>query len=320
MKVAFLTEGRYRGRVPRDYPVMRTDLAWISALEADHVPLLEVGELADKQYDIGIFVLPKRLEAVAGYLEKVDYRSKFHKVAFMQEGPQTYFQDYPLNLQFWYYDFINNVDAIFVHNYQDQRYYNSITDNVPIYRLPSLLLEDPIKDLKIKPYEQRHNHAIIGGNFTSWYSGFDSYIVAREFSESIAAPSMGRSQPGEDQVVQKIPYKDWKDWMHELNNFRYAVHMMRTFAAGTFSLNCAYLGIPCIGYYGLDTQSDLHPNLTFQEGDIEGARKAARRLRDDRDFYNHCSTGCRVNWKFHYREEVFIDTINHNLNKILNGK
>ena len=39
--------------------------------------------------------------------------------------------------------------------------------------------------------------------------------------------------------------------------------MMRTHAAGTFALNCSYLGIPCIGYKGLDTQSTLHPDLSL---------------------------------------------------------
>ena len=41
---------------------------------------------------------------------------------------------------------------------------------------------------------------MIGGNFCSWYGGFDSYIVAREIGNPISCPSMGRKQPQEDAI------------------------------------------------------------------------------------------------------------------------
>ena len=61
--------------------------------------------------------------------------------------------------------------------------------------------------------------------------------------------------------------------------------MMRTHAAGTFAMNCSYLGIPCIGYEGLDTQRILHPNLTVSDGDLESARKLVNKLWNNLDFY-----------------------------------
>ena len=304
MKIEVLTEGQYIGKVQRDHPHMRTDLAWICALQADHIPIVKVHEI-ENEYDLGVFILPKKLEQIAGYLEQVDYKSKFKKIAFMQEGPQTFFQDYHINLQFWYYDFLQNVDYIFTHNLIDQNYYRGLT-NKPTYILQSLIIETPLQNLEIKTYDQRKNLAIIGGNFTEWYSGFDSYIVAREFSENVAAPSMGRSQHGEEQVVQKVPHIQWKDWMSHLNSFRYGVHMMRTAAAGTFSLNCAYLGIPCIGYDIIDTQSILHPDLTVQVGDIGRARQLACRLRDDRGFYDHVSHQAQERYRRFYTEEIFL--------------
>ena len=39
MNIAFFTEGGYEGKVPRNNPNMRTDMAWLCALEADHYPL-----------------------------------------------------------------------------------------------------------------------------------------------------------------------------------------------------------------------------------------------------------------------------------------
>lgn len=34
MKIAFFTEGGYQGKVPRNHPNMRTELAWMCALNA----------------------------------------------------------------------------------------------------------------------------------------------------------------------------------------------------------------------------------------------------------------------------------------------
>ena len=39
MKIAFFTEGGYSGKVPRNHPNMRTDVAWICALDATHYPI-----------------------------------------------------------------------------------------------------------------------------------------------------------------------------------------------------------------------------------------------------------------------------------------
>ena len=36
MKIAFFTEGQYAGKIPRIHPNMRTEMAWMCTLEADH--------------------------------------------------------------------------------------------------------------------------------------------------------------------------------------------------------------------------------------------------------------------------------------------
>ena len=61
--------------------------------------------------------------------------------------------------------------------------------------------------------------------------------------------------------------------------------MMRTHAAGTFAMNCSYLGIPCVGYRGLDTQRELHPNLSVDDGDLDTASELVKKLWNDLDFY-----------------------------------
>ena len=56
MKIAFFTEGGYQGKISRDNPNMRTDLAWICSLNADH---WNINSLPNQQYDLGIIIIPK---------------------------------------------------------------------------------------------------------------------------------------------------------------------------------------------------------------------------------------------------------------------
>ena len=85
---------------------------------------------------------------------------------------------------------------------------------------------------------------------------------------------------------------------------------MRTHAAGTFALNCSYLGIPCIGYKGLDTQEILHPNLTVELGDMQSARKIALQLKEDLDFYKENSTLTKQLYNQHYSENMWLKKMN----------
>ena len=39
MKIAFFTEMGFQGKIPRNHPNMRTEFAWIVALNADHYNL-----------------------------------------------------------------------------------------------------------------------------------------------------------------------------------------------------------------------------------------------------------------------------------------
>ena len=297
MEIAFFTEGNYQGKVFRDNLNMRTDLAWICSLEADH---WNVNQSPNQQYDLGIVIIPKKDPQFD--LNKL--KQYCNTIAVMQEGPNWYWQDYPLQQQIWYFNTIQEADFMFVHNESDKKYYEGLTGK-ECKILPSLMIEDSIKDL---PQVERNN-IMIGGNFCSWYSGFDSYIVAQEADCSIYIPSMGRKIEGEEQMhnLNHLPYMNWVDWIKMLNNFKYGVHLMRTHAAGTFALNCAYLGIPCIGYEGLDTQEKCHPDLTVKLGDLATAKEKLILLKTDNNFYNKCSNIAKQNYKNNYQELIFLD-------------
>ena len=57
MKIAFFTENRGRGKLPRTDLNMRTDLAWMAALQSDHYHLLDDLSSVEEKYDIGIFTI-----------------------------------------------------------------------------------------------------------------------------------------------------------------------------------------------------------------------------------------------------------------------
>jgi len=94
--------------------------------------------------------------------------------------------------------------------------------------------------------------------------------------------------------------------MYELSKCKYGVQL-GTAAAGTFNLNCSYLGIPCIAYDNVNTQKYLHPDLSVPDGDIEQARKLATRLVNDEEFYIECSNKTKKNFQELYSEEVFLN-------------
>ena len=296
MKIAFFTEMGFIGKISRTHENMRTEFAWMVALDADHFP---IGHIPTDKYDLGIVIIPKKnpgfdIESMRGFSEKI---------AVMQEGPNWNWQDYTLDKQVWYYNTLCSADIIFTHNELDRKYYKGLCNHTDVRVMPSLMIEDAVGKLKT---EDRKD-VIIGGNFVSWYGGFDSMIIAKELSRggNVYAPSMGRKQALEEQLVTHLPYMNWRQWIHELNKFKFGVHLMRTHAAGTFALNCAYLGIPCIGYNGLDTQVILHPETTVEIGDLESARKIAENLRNDKEFYLYSSTLCKGLYKDHYTEETF---------------
>lgn len=297
MKVAFFTEMSFVGKVPRTHTNMRTEFAWMCALNADHYNL---NQTPTKEYDLGIVINSKNNP------EQVDvdrYKTKCKQVGVMQEGPFWYFQDYTLDKQVHYYNNLAKSDIIFAHNKVDAEYFKGLVDGKEVKVLRSLMIEDPITNIT-EPKDR--SGIMIGGNMKSWYGGFDSFILAQSVTSEIYSPKMGRREEGEEQLgIQQLPYLEWNQWISELSKRKIGIHMMRTHAAGTFALNCSYLGIPCIGYEGLDTQRILHPSLTVKDGDMNTAKKLLNKLYNDEEFYTLCSNKTRDNYQKHYNESKF---------------
>jgi len=179
-----------------------------------------------------------------------------------------------------------------------------LTNHKDVRVLQSLMISDAVPDDIMRPDER--TGIMIGGNMKSWYGGFDSFMLASSVTDDIHQPMMGRRAESETSLgINQLPYLVWQDWITELSKRRLGIHMMRTHAAGTFSLNCSFLGIPSIGYDTLDTQRILHPNLSVKDGDMVTARRLVDKLWNDLDFYEENCILTKELYIKHYSESVF---------------
>lgn len=320
MKVAFLTEMGFEGTIPNEHPNARTEFAWMNALDAVHYPLTKYQSVSG--YDVVFIIFPKGklflsaegskigegFNPASQYLNEpiVDtLKSVNKKVYYIQEGPHWWWNDYEIVDQIQFYNFLTKTDGIFAHNESDVNYYKGLLPNKKIEVIRTLMIEDLIKNIK----SQSEYKVLIGGNFARWYGGFESYMVATEFGVPIWGQESHakRSNEGAMEDLNHFDRMVWIDWMKEVSKFKYGVHLMPTVAAGTFSLNCAYFGIPVIGNIKVDTQKTLHPLTSVEVDDVKGARELAQKLRDDKDFYNQCSKLARQQYQSYYTKEIWLN-------------
>ena len=299
MKIGFFSEGGYEGKVPRNHPNMRTDVAWVCALDATHHPIPTIGSLPDSLYDVGVMIIPKKRKPLLNYPLLEQYKRVCKKVTVMQESYYNYWQDSDIDEQIWYFNFLVEMDLIFCHNDIDLKYYNGIT-NVRTELLPTVMITD-----NVRPRDEWGDGVIIGGNWVRDYGGFDSYQVALEITDDITSITTGRMKPEEKGLFKHLDWMYWSEWINTLSQYHVGVQL-GTAAAGTFNLNCSFHGIPCIAYSNSNTQKILHPKTTVELGDVVGAKDIARKLKD-KTFYDECMMDTLDNYKKYYTEEKFVE-------------
>ena len=84
MEIAFFTEGNWSGKVTRDNLNMRTEMAWMCALNADHY---NFHTIPNKSYDLGVVIIPKKDPT----FDVRKLKDSCNRLASMQEGPHWYF-------------------------------------------------------------------------------------------------------------------------------------------------------------------------------------------------------------------------------------
>ena len=320
MRIAFLTEMGFVGKIPSNHSNMRTEFAWMHALDATHYNIHNAHDAMDN--DVVIVIFPKGkvyLSAEGTKLSNNDnpvsallttdlvgrLKKTNKRVYYMQEGPHWWFNDYEMVDQINFYNMVVSCDGILCHNEHDTDYYRGMFPGKQVAVLPTLMVDETVRDVTWQPEDK----AIIGGNFARWYGGFESYVVAQEFGVPIWGQTSHAMRDGEDQLINHLPRVFWTDWMKQLSSFKYAIHLMPTAAAGTFSLNCAYFGIPVVGNIAVDTQRLCHPNLSVDVHNVKAARDLAKALKEDQSFYTDCSISAKRNYQLHYNQELFTQKV-----------
>ena len=295
--VIFFSESNIKGKVSRDFENARTEFGWSIMLDADWCP---INQIPEKKYELGVIIIPKNNPNV----DITRLKEFCDNVAVMQEGPHWYYQDYTIEKQIHYINSLREADWVYCHNKSDKKYYYGLgCDDVRVMR--SMMIPE---GLESQEYNSQKNGILLGGNFVSWYGGMDSYLVASEVDDQKYGVSMGRKQEQEEMIedIKYLPYMNWREWINHIGQYKVGIHMMRTHAAGTFSMNMSWHGTPVIGYSGLDTQELLHPQTTIGVGDLPKAKKIMRKLYEDKFFYHECSEQTKELFNKHYSEEAWL--------------
>ena len=312
MRIGFFTEGNWEGEVPRNHPNMRNDMAWMHSLNTHHHPIVHLPSMKDNEYDVGIMIIPKKRKQLLDLPILQEYKRVCKKVTVMQESYYNYWQDSEIVEQIWYYNFLVEMDLIFCHNEVDLKYYRGLTGR-KCEIMPTLMITD-----FIKTSSEKTESVMMGGNLVKDYGGIDSYMVAREITDNIWSITTGRMKEEERQMdINHLGWVVWKDWIYELSKHKYGVQL-GTAAAGTFNLNCAYLGIPCVGYNNVNTQR-CHPNLSVDVGDVERAKTLMKKLKEDTDFYDECSKTAIQKYNECFDEKVYIYTMKKVIQKVISN-
>ncbi len=141
-------------------------------LDAEWCP---IGVKPNKKYDLGIIIIPKNNPNV----NIENFKQYCDKVAVMQEGPHWYYQDYSVEQQIHYLNCLRTADWVYCHNKSDIKYYKGLgCKDVRVMR--TLMLPEGLDSAQ---YSSDKEGILLGGNFTSWYSGLDSYLIAHAVNE-----------------------------------------------------------------------------------------------------------------------------------------
>tara|TARA_Y100000593_G_scaffold94481_1_gene193786 strand:+ start:960 stop:1949 length:990 start_codon:yes stop_codon:yes gene_type:complete len=327
MKIGFFTEAGYEGKVPRNIP-MRTDQAWVCALDAIHYPIAKViTQGCNEKYDIGVVIIPKTTGGNTGAdknpfdrdnLAKNDYpliktlKTVCNKILVMQESTHWDWQEDSVEIMIWYYKQLIEADGILCHNDIDVPYFEGITSK-EAFIFPTLMIEDDIQKST-----EKLDRVFVAGNWHTTYRGFDAWVIGSEFGLPMSGFKSGKFKENEEKNgIDYLPWMNWLQFMFELSKHKYGVQCYQA-SAGQFPLNCAYLGIPCVGYNDINTQRHLFPKLSVDRGNIIEARNLVNSLKNDNNFYEEVSEYSKETYEKMYSEKEFLNNWK-NIEEKING-
>ena len=319
MNIKYATsEMGFEGYFPVNYPNLRVLETQLLYLEAYHLPIQKIfnegktykGSLL---YYIGkggfekpyISDLYHNYHNVVGLLQE-----KFDEVYIYQDGEIGWWNQVDTRLQAWWYNQLRAANGILVPNSTDIPFYKGLFPDKEIKVIRSVMTDEGLDKTKFKPQE---NRTIVTGPLTREYNGFSQVLIAHNTDMPIDIPPMGESRMPKDSWemapnlgINYLNYMSWVDWMYNLSRYKIGYMMSTATASGSFALNCAYLGIPCIGDKRADTQSILFPDLAIDVFDNKKALDLTLKLKKDLDFYIEVSNKAKRLYKKEFTKEKML--------------
>ena len=319
MNIKYATsEMGFEGYFPVNYPNLRVLETQLLYLEAYHLPIQKIfnegktykGSLL---YNIGkggfekpyISDLYHNYHNVVGLLQE-----KFDEVYIYQDGEIGWWNQVDTRLQAWWYNQLRAANGILVPNSTDIPFYKGLFPDKEIKVIRSVMTDEGLDKTKFKPQE---NRTIVTGPLTREYNGFSQVLIAHNADMPIDIPPMGESRMPKDSWemapnlgINYLNYMSWVDWMYNLSRYKIGYMMSAATASGSFALNCAYLGIPCIGDKRADTQSILFPDLAIDVFDNKKALDLTLKLKKDLDFYIEVSNKAKRLYKKEFTKEKML--------------
>ena len=324
MKIDYcITEMGLEGKMPKSNPNMRVLESQILAWDAEHIPIAKVLN-EEKTYDGNVVVvLPKGgtdKQIIRWLVENhfntfENIKSKFTgKIWFYQDGEAGYWNQHTVTLQIWWYNNVSQCDKILCPNQTDVSFYKGMFPNKSVAVMRSIMA--PQWFLKEQEGYDKENKVIISGPLTREYNGLQQIMVAKRFDVPIYIPPMGQERMPKDSWtsaksldVNYLDYTDWITWMKNLSSYKYAVNLPGVTAAASFSLNCAWFGVPCIGDVHADTQRICFPDLSVEYNDIERAIRLADKLKEDKKYYDFISDNAKRIVRKEFTSEKFLEIV-----------
>jgi len=319
MNIKYSTsEMGFEGYFPVNYPNLRVLETQLLYLEAYHLPIKKIitegktykGSLL---YNIGkgdfeksyISDLYHNYHNIVGLLQE-----KFEGVYIYQDGEIGWWNQVDTRLQAWWYNQLRAASGILVPNSTDVSFYKGLFPDKEIKVIRSVMTDEGLDKTKFKPKE---NRTIVTGPLTREYNGFSQLLLAHNLDMPVDIPPMGESRMPKDSWemapnlgVNYLQYMSWTEWMYNLSRYKVGYMMSAATASGSFALNCAYLGIPCIGDKRADTQNILFPDLAIDVFDNEKALELTLKLKNDLDFYIEVSNKAKRLYKQEFTKEKML--------------
>ena len=319
MNIKYSTsEMGFEGYFPVNYPNLRVLETQLLYLEAYHLPIQKIitegktykGSLL---YNIGKggFEKPYISELYHHHHNIVaQLKEKFEEVYIYQDGEIGWWNQVDTRLQAWWYNQLIASDGILVPNSTDISFYKGLFPDKKIKVIRSVMTDEGLDKTKFKPKE---NRTIVTGPLTKEYNGFSQLLLAHNLDMPVDIPPMGESRMPKDSWemapnlgVNYLQYMSWAEWMYNLSRYKIGYMMSAATASGSFALNCAYLGIPCIGDKRADTQSILFPDLAIDVFNNEKALELTFKLKNDLDFYIEVSNKAKRLYKQEFTKEKML--------------